>query len=108
MNAEDDGVKTLVLADLFTADLIIEIAVADAFEVRVPAVDLEVLSRVPSGAEGEPQTVGIGNDGHKLRVVAHRILFVSYAAAYRPGVVELVVVADGEEPGVFPVVVVRF
>ena len=43
LNAEDDGVKTLVLADFFTADLIIEIAVADAFEVREPAVDLEVL-----------------------------------------------------------------
>ena len=104
LNAEDDGVKTLVLAEFLGAGFVVEITVADAFEVREPAVDLEILRRMPSSADGEPQTIGVGDDSHTVLVVAHRILFVSYAAAHRPGVVELVVGADGEEPGVFPIV----
>ena len=104
LNAEDDGVKTLVLAEFLGAGCVVKITVADALQVGEPSVDLEVLRRMPSGTDGQPQTIGVGNDGHTFLVVAHRILFVSHAAAHCPGVIELVVGADGEEPGVFPIV----
>ena len=69
---------------------------SDGVQEQVPDVALQLLTCVPCGADGKPQTAAIGNSCHTVLVFTNRARFISRTGAERPFIAVAVIGTDGE------------